>query len=278
MNLNWLESIILGFVSGLAEFLPVSAEAHRIVLLKVFGGGSETALLRFFAHLGAVAALIVATRQHWGLLLRERAILHTPMRKRARQPNPQAITEWRIIFQIFACSLVGLLFYIRVSSMGDQLAKLCFLVAANGLLLFLPTRLVTGNKDYRTITPLDSVCVGLVGALGVLPGISPAGAVLSAFSARGIGRTYACGLCLLLLIPYLGVMTLLDVAGVLSAGVALLTVQALLRGVVSMFFSFAGAFLGIEILRRILIRVNLEKFSYYCFGLAMFCFVLYLTV
>ena len=37
MDLNWLQSIIYGFVSGLMDILPVSAQAHRALLLKLFG-------------------------------------------------------------------------------------------------------------------------------------------------------------------------------------------------------------------------------------------------
>ena len=37
MDLNWLESFLYGLFSGLADILPVSAEAHRILMLKCFG-------------------------------------------------------------------------------------------------------------------------------------------------------------------------------------------------------------------------------------------------
>lgn len=36
MDLNWLESFLYGLFSGLADILPVSAEAHRILVLKCF--------------------------------------------------------------------------------------------------------------------------------------------------------------------------------------------------------------------------------------------------
>ena len=37
MDLNWFESFLYGLFSGLTDILPVSAEAHRILMLKCFG-------------------------------------------------------------------------------------------------------------------------------------------------------------------------------------------------------------------------------------------------
>ena len=37
MDLNWLQSLLFGLVSGLTDILPVSAQAHRMLMLKFFG-------------------------------------------------------------------------------------------------------------------------------------------------------------------------------------------------------------------------------------------------
>ena len=49
MDLNWLESFLYGLFSGLTDILPVSAEAHRILVLKCFGIRSSTELMKLFA-------------------------------------------------------------------------------------------------------------------------------------------------------------------------------------------------------------------------------------
>ena len=46
MDLNWLESFLYGLFSGLTDILPVSAEAHRILMLKCFGIQSSTELMK----------------------------------------------------------------------------------------------------------------------------------------------------------------------------------------------------------------------------------------
>lgn len=63
MDLNWLESFLYGLFSGLADILPVSAEAHRILMLKCFGIQSSTELMKLFAHLGVFGAMYFSCRK-----------------------------------------------------------------------------------------------------------------------------------------------------------------------------------------------------------------------
>ena len=62
MNFTWVESLLMGLVSGIADIVPVSAEAHRIILLKLFGKQGEPDLLRLFVHLGIMVALFWANQ------------------------------------------------------------------------------------------------------------------------------------------------------------------------------------------------------------------------
>ena len=57
MDLNWYQSLLYGLISGITEILPVSSQAHRILLLDIFGRSSQPELLRLMTDLGIVAAL-----------------------------------------------------------------------------------------------------------------------------------------------------------------------------------------------------------------------------
>lgn len=60
--MEWLLSILYGLVSGLAEFLPVSAEGHRAMLLRIFGQGSVPELMRLVTHLGCLFGVFLCCR------------------------------------------------------------------------------------------------------------------------------------------------------------------------------------------------------------------------
>ena len=57
MTLNWLQSLVYGLVAGLADILPISSRAHKILLLKLFGITGGTELMDLMIHLGLVHQL-----------------------------------------------------------------------------------------------------------------------------------------------------------------------------------------------------------------------------
>lgn len=86
MDLNWLESFLYGLFSGLADILPVSAEAHRILVLKCFGIQSSTELMKLFAHLGVFGAMYFSAAS--------RIVAFTGAPSGAGCPNAAAVGRW----------------------------------------------------------------------------------------------------------------------------------------------------------------------------------------
>ena len=82
MDLNWLESFLYGLFSGLTDILPVSAEAHRILMLKCFGIQSSTELMKLFAHLGVFGAMYFSCRKQIVRIHRARRLARVPKRRR----------------------------------------------------------------------------------------------------------------------------------------------------------------------------------------------------
>ena len=82
MDLNWLQSILYGLASGLAEILPVSAQAHRSMLLVFFGENSESPLLQLMIHLAALAALYYSCNTQILRLLRAQKLAAIPKSRR----------------------------------------------------------------------------------------------------------------------------------------------------------------------------------------------------
>ena len=66
----------------------------------------------------------------------------------------------------------GLLAYNRVAELGTKLQITAIFLVLNAVILFLPTLLPTGNKDARSMSPLDAMLIGLSGVLGAVPGFS----------------------------------------------------------------------------------------------------------
>ena len=84
MDFTWIESIIYGFVMGLSQILPVSAQAHRALMLKMFGHSTEGGLLGLLVHGAVFAAVYIFYADEIRQMLRENRLARIPRRKRKR--------------------------------------------------------------------------------------------------------------------------------------------------------------------------------------------------
>ena len=82
MDLNWLESLLIGLVSGLTDILPVSAQAHKAILLKLFGLSSEPVILRFMIHVATFAGLYYCCQGHIMRISRQLRLAKVPKKRR----------------------------------------------------------------------------------------------------------------------------------------------------------------------------------------------------
>lgn len=276
MELGWLESLFYGLVSGLTEFLPISSQAHQVLMRKVFGAeGSGT--LDLLIHLGALMALLVCCSGQVGKLRREQRLARVPKRRRKRQPDRRILLDGRIVRSALLPLILGFLFYSRVAQWGEKLYLISIFCVLNGLILFIPTLLPNGNKDSRSMSALDGLLIGLGSAVSVIPGISRMGAIHSVATVRGADRQHALNWALLLSIPALLLLMAMDVFAIVGAGLGGLTFPILIRYILAGAASFGGAYIGIFILRFLTVSTGLSAFSYYSWGMALLTFILYLT-
>ena len=277
MNMNWLESILYGFLSGLSEFMPVSSQAHQTILLYLFGETDDPVLLRLFVRVGVLAALLYASRTLLKRLQRELQLKKVPKRRRRRQPDPQYIAD--ISFVKTACILLLVGFAVRyfLPEWHNRLELNALFLALNGIILHLPLYMNRGNKDSRSMSALDATFFGFGAALSVLPGVSRVGAASSLAVARGADMQQAYKWSLLISIPAITGWMCFDVYALFATGFGELGFLFLMKCIISCMFAFAGASTAIASMKFITVRLGLSGFSYYSWGAALFAFILYLT-
>lgn len=274
MELNWIESLILGFVSGLGEILPVSARAHSVALLKIFGAEDNLNLFYLLVHLAILVALYLTCRNQIHRYLRARAISHIPKRKRRRPLDTRSLMDFRMLRTMIIPVILAYLFYNRCQNIAAKPLILAILLLVNGIILYLPQFFPGSNKDSRLLTRLEGLLMGLGGAASVIPGISGVGASLSVGSLCGVDRTYALTITMLMQIVIMAALVIYDVIGIISAGAGALSFLIFLKYLLSAAAAFAGAYLGTRILRVMAENDGYSVFAYYCWGTALFIFIL----
>ena len=272
--MDWLESIFFGLVCGLTEFLPVSAQAHETLLLKIFGG-TATPLLYLAIHGAVLAALFQNCAEYIGLMFREQRLMRIPPRRRKRQPDWIKVLDFRLLRTAAIVMALGFFAYPILSEWRVNLYFIAPSLVVNGLILYIPMHLATGNKDSRSMSQLDAVLLGLIGATAVIPGISLIGVLIAAGIIRGADREHSLNWALLLSIPSLVIRMGFDAYSLMTIGMGSLSILTVALAAVA---AFCGAYSAIRAMRFLAVKAGFSCFGYYCWGAALFSLLIFLTV
>ncbi len=273
--MNWFESIIYGFVSGLADLLPISSEAHQSLLLQLFGEANRDYVRDFIVHVAILLSVFSGCRVLIDQMRREQNVQRRNRRNTYGAGNQ---LEMRLLKNAAFPLVIGLIILSYFVKRQLDLIWVSVLLVLNGLVLFIPERMMHGNKDERAMSVFDSLLLGISGAASALTGISRTGAMLSVLSARGTARQKSLNWVLLLSIPALITMIGLDVVNIIS-GVSAIPFWSNFGGyLLSGIGAYLGGLLGISAIKLIAQRSGYSGFSFYSWGAALFAFILYLTV
>lgn len=277
MSLNLLESLLYGLVSGLSEILPVSGTAHRQLMLQLLGESGEQGLLRLMIHIGILAALYYSCQNHILRMIRARKLARIPKRKRRRPLDVRSLMDLSLLKTMAVPVILALLVYNRASGLASRRILMSILLFINGIILYLPQFLPGSNRDSRTLSRVEGICMGLGGAISVIPGFSATGLIASVGNVCGVDKAYGLSMTLLLDMILIAGQLIYDVLAIASAGLAGITFLAVLGYIIAGIAAFAGAYVSIRILRALLKEHTLGVFAFYCWGLSLLTFILYLS-
>ena len=274
MTLNWLQSLVYGLVAGLADILPISSRAHKILLLKLFGITGGTELMDLMIHLGLVAALFISCQSILIRFNRARALARVPKRKRRRPLDERSLMDHSLLRTMLVPVILGLILYRKALPIERKLPLLALMLLLNGIFLYIPQFLPTSNRDSRTLSRVEGLLMGIGGGLSVIPGFSAMGLSNAIGSVCGVERGFALNMTLLMNM-YLNVGLIVhDIINLAEVGLKGTSFEVVLRCLCAGVAAFGAAFLAIRLVRRLFRERDYTGFSFYCIGLALFIFIL----
>ena len=274
MKLNWFESMLYGLFSGLTDILPVSAQAHKTLMLKFFGIKGNMELMDLFVHLAVAAALYMHCRSQLGRMTKAKALSRIPKKKRKRPLDVRSIMDHSMLTTMLVPAILGLLLYRQAANLQGNLILLAVFILINGLILYIPQFLPGGNRDSRTLSRVEGLLMGLGGAASIVPGISAVGVTTSIASVCGVDRTYGLNMTLMMnLFLNIGFLVF-DILGILNQGMGTLSVTILLRYLMTAAIAYCSTSFGIRLMRQFADNHGYSVFGFYCFGQALFTFIL----
>lgn len=274
MELGWIKSCVFGFLSGLLDIFPVSAEAHRVLLLKFFGLKAASDIMNLLIHIAVFAALYYSSQTHLVRMRRARELSRIPKNKRKRPLDIRSMMDGSMLKTMMVPALLGVYFRKYTTGMSSNLMLIALFLFLNGVILYLPQFFPTSNRDSRTLSRIEGLLMGLGGMASAVPGISAIGATTSIGSVCGVERTYGLNMALMMNMAITAGLIVFDLLGIVNNGFGVFSFLILIRYIISAAAAFGGTILGINIMRKLAIEQGYSVFGVYCWGLALFTFIL----
>ena len=277
MEMNWLQSLIVGLVSGFAEIIPVSAEAHRLLILKFFGFREDGALVRLMVHVGTVAALYYCSRKHIVMMMRAYRLSRIPKKRRKRPLDMKSMNDFNLLRTALIPCVLALILYSQIRAISGRLLWVGLLLFVNGVILYIPQYLPGANKDSGAMNRLEGLILGLGGGLSVLPGLSCTGNALSVASVLGMEPKHGLNIAIVMNIPMVLGYAVWDMIDIVNLGLNGFSFLGFAGALLAGCAAFAGVFLGVKVLRKLHNTLGVSVFAFYCWGAALLMFIFYLT-
>jgi len=274
LELSWFESCIFGLISGLLDIIPVSAPAHSVLLLKFFGVKAASDLMNLLIHTGLFAALYYSNQTQLIRMKRARTLAKVPKRKRKRPLDVRSMMDWSMLKTLFVPAVLGVYLRKYTGGMLSNLLMISVFLFLNGIILYIPQFFPTSNRDSRTLSRVEGLLMGLGGAASAVPGISAIGCSTSIASVCGVDRTYGFNMALMMNMAITAGLMIYDVLGIAANGFGSVSVLILIRYLLSAAAAFGGASLGIRLMRHLAAGQGFSLFGVYCWGVALFAFIL----
>lgn len=198
--MTWYEGVLLGFLQGATEFLPVSSSGHLVMGQELLGLQVPGMALEVALHVATLVSVVVVYRGRIGALLAGVA----------RGDRAQLRYAGLLVLASVPAAIAGVGF-------GDFFARLFDSAAVTGVALLVTGCVVWLARGALARGPAGkpgtgtALAMGLAQAAAIVPGISRSGATVVAALWRGVAPREAAAFSFLMSVPAVGGAALLKV-------------------------------------------------------------------
>jgi len=258
--MNWFQSLVLGLIQGLTEFLPVSSSGHLELGKYLFGINPEA---NFYFSVAVHGATVLSTIV---VLWQEISLLVKGAFKFKWNEETQYI--FKIIVSMIPVGIAGLFLKEIVEDYftGNMVALgIQFLISA----LFLFMTLIIKPKE-RSITYFDAFIIGIAQAFAILPAVSRSGATIATGMMIGNKKSEIAKFSfLMVLIPIIGAnLVELKGGGFSLEGTSFIVIF------IGFITAFISGYFACKLMINLVKRGRLIWFAVYCVAIGVFSILL----
>lgn len=255
-----LDAIILGFVQGLTEFLPVSSSGHLALFEAILGVEGDGLFFGLFVHLGTLVAVC--------------CVFFKDILNLFKKPYKNLLM---LAVATIPAGVVGVLLDDFISSVFGSTSILCYTFLATAIILWLSQSISKRKKLSSHITYPTAIFMGIGQAFAILPGLSRSGTTIAVGLSLDKRRDEVAKFSFLMSIPViLGgvIMEIMNTVLKLSEGANITTLGIdIFPTIIASIFAGISGYLSIRWMLSLINRCDFRGFSVYLFVLSLTVFV-----
>ncbi|MCK5465913.1 undecaprenyl-diphosphate phosphatase [Candidatus Parcubacteria bacterium] len=214
------QSIILGIIQGITEFLPISSSGHLILIPNFFGWQDQGLAFDVALHWGTLIAVVVYFRKDWMRIFKESYLLNKILNIKYQILNPRPenssnfpsqeknkISQYSsdFLFIIIIATIPGVIAGLLLNTYAETVFRNPLIISATlffgAVLLFYADKVSIKKTDLTNLTLQMGIIIGLFQALAIVPGVSRSGITITMALLLGLKRTSAARFSFLLSTP-----------------------------------------------------------------------------
>lgn len=257
-----LSVIILGFIQGIAEFLPISSSAHLIIFRDLFGIGS---------NISSDIAMSFDIALHFGTLLAIGIYFFKDFITMIKKGFTKGVKdkEGKILWYIIVATIPAAIFGVLFESVIENAIRSNFILIAcalivMGIIIYLVDRYFKAKRDISDLTLKDAFLIGCSQVFALIPGFSRSGTTIAAGRCLKLKREDAAKFSFFLSAPVILGAVILDLKDSIGAIMANFSIFA-----VGILVSFIVGILCIKFLMKYLKKHDFQVFMWYRLALGI---------
>jgi undecaprenyl-diphosphatase len=266
-----IQSILLGIIQGLTEFIPVSSTAHLLIAQRLIGWQNPTPQQSSFififivlVQLGTVLALIIYFKKELYQIIR---ITLMSLWNKKPFADPQARLGWFLILATIPAGIGGILFKPLVEQLfKNPLLEAFIRLSMTAVLLLIAEKIGQHNRELDSLNWKDALWIGCAQVLSIFPGVSRSGTTIAGGMTRQFVRPAAARFSFLMSIPVMLLAGLYEMRDVFNIQGMISYLPAILAGFIT---AAIVGYLSIRWLLTFLARSPLYIFIIYCATLSL---------
>jgi undecaprenyl-diphosphatase len=205
--MNLFESIILGIVQGLTEFLPISSSGHLVFVEKILDVETHNLVFEVLVHVGTLLAVVIYYRRRLSDMIVAiwRALSKT-------QKTEADNKNLRLAIYLIVGTIPAVIFGFTLKDLIEKAFDSPKWVSFEFLITAVILISTHWAKDLgKPIDFTKSIWIGIAQAISIMPAISRSGATIATGLFAGMKKEEAADFSFLLSIPAIAGAAVLDI-------------------------------------------------------------------